>query len=359
MAENAFGLTRAPRLEVPSAETPKQPEALFGLATGVVVVSALYLARDVLIPITLAVCLTFFLAPIVKPLQRARLPKVAAVAVSVVLALAVILLVGGIIGYQLKSLVVDAPQYQSTVINKYETLHSTINGLAKQIAGRLGPAFKAPERAPGAAVDAEPDQPPLPVVVQNSSSGYLETAKLILEPILSPLSTPSDRSHRANLRSRSAGGSSGSAYPAVWLQRSSSDHPRDGRRHRTPDPVFPHSGCNQRKLRGINWFWSISYRLAEPNPLGTSRGATAIPSLCGCDNRRRTSCGAGRRCRSRLVHGALDSRAFHRRRGRNRPNPGAGALWQQCRLVSDGSGYRRHFLELDLGTGSVLSCRRL
>ena len=37
-------------VEVPSAETPKQPEALFGLATGVVVVSALYLARDVLIP---------------------------------------------------------------------------------------------------------------------------------------------------------------------------------------------------------------------------------------------------------------------------------------------------------------------
>ena len=176
MAENAFGPTRGPRLEVPSAETPKQPEALFGLATGVVVVSALYLARDVLIPITLAVFLTFFLAPIVKLLQRARLPKVAAVAVSVVLALAIILLVGGIIGAQLKSLVADAPQYQTTVINKYETLHSTINGLANPVTGRLEPAFKAPERAPGAAGDAEPDQPPLPVVVQNSSSGYLETA---------------------------------------------------------------------------------------------------------------------------------------------------------------------------------------
>ena len=71
MAENALGLTRASRVEVPAAETPK-PEALFGLATGVVVVSALYLARDVLIPITLAVFLTFFLAPIVRLLQRAR-----------------------------------------------------------------------------------------------------------------------------------------------------------------------------------------------------------------------------------------------------------------------------------------------
>ena len=168
---------------------PRSPKSLFGLATGVVVVSALYLARDVLIPITLAVFLTFFLAPIVRLLQRARLPKVAAVAVSVVLALAVILLVGGIIGAQLKSLVADAPQYQTTVINKFETLHSTINGFAKQVTGRLGPVYKAPARAPDAPGDAEPDQPPVPVIVQSSSSGYLKTAKLILEPILSPLST--------------------------------------------------------------------------------------------------------------------------------------------------------------------------
>jgi predicted PurR-regulated permease PerM len=188
MAENALGPTRAPRVEVPAAETPK-PEALFGLATGVVVVSALYLARDVLIPITLAVFLTFFLAPIVRLLQRARFPKVAAVAVSVVLALAIILLVGGIIGSQLKSLVADAPQYQTTVLNKIETLQRTINSLAKQVTGRLGPVYKAPARAPDAPGDAEPDQPPIPVIVQSSSSGYLETARLILEPILSPLST--------------------------------------------------------------------------------------------------------------------------------------------------------------------------
>src|ERR1700722_7959924 len=187
MADNALGLTRAPTVEVPAAETPK-PEALFGLATGVVVVSALYLARDVLIPITLAVFLTFFLAPIVRLLQRARFPKVAAVAISVVLALAIILLVGGIIGSQLKSLVADAPQYQTTVSNKIETLHSTINGLAKQVTGRLGPVYKPPAPAPNAG-DAEPDQPPIPVIVQSSSSGYLETARVILEPILSPLST--------------------------------------------------------------------------------------------------------------------------------------------------------------------------
>jgi predicted PurR-regulated permease PerM len=188
MADNALGLTRAPTVEVPAAETPK-PEALFGLATGVVVVSALYLARDVLIPITLAVFLTFFLAPIVRLLQRARFPRVAAVAVSVVLALAIILLLGGIIGAQLKSLIADAPQYQSTVINKFESLHSAVNGLVKQVTGRWEPVHESPKSAPDASGEAEPDQAPIPVVIASSSSGYLETARLVLEPILSPLST--------------------------------------------------------------------------------------------------------------------------------------------------------------------------
>ena len=188
MADNALGLTRAPTVEVPAAETPK-PEALFGLATGVVVVSALYLARDVLIPITLAVFLTFFLAPIVRLLQRARFPRVAAVAVSVLLALAIILLLGGIIGAQLKSLIADAPQYQSTVINKFESLHSAVNGLVKQVTGRLEPVHESPKSAPDASGEAEPDQAPIPVVIASSSSGYLETARLVLEPILSPLST--------------------------------------------------------------------------------------------------------------------------------------------------------------------------
>jgi predicted PurR-regulated permease PerM len=187
MAENSVEPTRSPRLEVPAADTPK-PESLMGLATGVVVVSALYLAREVLIPITLAVFLTFFLAPIVKLLQRIRFPRVAAVAVAVLLALAVILFVGGIIGAQLKSLVDDAPQYQSTVMNKFESLNSAVNGLVKQVTGRLGAVHEASKPASDSTGEAEPE-PPIPVVVQSSSSGYLETGRLILEPILSPLST--------------------------------------------------------------------------------------------------------------------------------------------------------------------------
>jgi len=189
MAEDPpLGLARGSQVRVPAADTPK-PEALLALATGVVVVSALYFARDVLIPITLAVFLTFFLTPVVKLLQRARLPKPAAVVVSVALALAVILLLGAIIGSQLKSLVENAPQYQTTVLDKYESLHRAADGFVRQVAGRLGAVNQPVKPTANASGDASEDEQPIPVVVQSAPSGYLETGRHIMEPILSPLAT--------------------------------------------------------------------------------------------------------------------------------------------------------------------------
>jgi predicted PurR-regulated permease PerM len=186
MADDPPG--RAPKVTVPAADLPK-PEALLGLATGVVIVSALYLARDVLIPITLAIFLTFFLAPVVKILQRAHLPRVAAVLVAVTLALAVILLIGAVIGSQLRSLVENAPQYQSTISQKYESLHQTVTDFAKQATGRLGAAYQPSKPPPSASGEAAPDESAIPVVVQSGGNDYLETGRQILEPILSPLAT--------------------------------------------------------------------------------------------------------------------------------------------------------------------------
>lgn len=188
MADDPLELAVPAKVKVPAAEAPR-PEALLGLATGVVVVSALYLARDVLIPITLAIFLTFFLAPVVKLLQRTRLPRVAAVLVSVTLALAIILMLGAIIGSQLRSLVENAPQYQSTINEKYESLHRTVTDLAKQATSRLGAVYQPLKPAPGASGDAAPDESPIPVVIQSAGNGYLETGRQILEPILSPLAT--------------------------------------------------------------------------------------------------------------------------------------------------------------------------
>ena len=63
---------------MPAADAPT-PEKLLGLAVGVVVIAALYFGRDVLIPITLAILLSFVLAPLVGMLRRLRVPATSAV----------------------------------------------------------------------------------------------------------------------------------------------------------------------------------------------------------------------------------------------------------------------------------------
>ena len=63
---------RAPA-RIAAAETPGL-NALLTLAVAVVAIAGLYLAREVLIPITLAILLSFVLAPIVELLRRIVCP---------------------------------------------------------------------------------------------------------------------------------------------------------------------------------------------------------------------------------------------------------------------------------------------
>ena len=83
--ESSPGHVRVSAAELPSLS------GLLTLAIAVVVVAALYLARDLFVPITLAVLLSFVLAPFVRVLRWARLPRAPAALIAVLLALAVIL----------------------------------------------------------------------------------------------------------------------------------------------------------------------------------------------------------------------------------------------------------------------------
>lgn len=55
------------------------------LAIAAIIVAALYFGRDVLVPVALAVLLSFVLAPLVRLLQRARFPRIAAVSLVVII----------------------------------------------------------------------------------------------------------------------------------------------------------------------------------------------------------------------------------------------------------------------------------
>jgi predicted PurR-regulated permease PerM len=73
-----------------------------------VLVVTLYFAREILVPIALAVLLSFVLAPLVKLLQRARLPRPVAVTSAVVVALAIAINMGTMVMVQVNQLLSDS-----------------------------------------------------------------------------------------------------------------------------------------------------------------------------------------------------------------------------------------------------------
>jgi predicted PurR-regulated permease PerM len=113
----------------PTQITPAETPGLRGLLTvavAVIVVAGLYLGRTVLIPITLAVLLSFLLAPLVNLLRRIHLGRVPSVLLAMLLALAVILAIGGLIGTQVAGLAQDIPRYVSTIEQKVDTVQRLV-----------------------------------------------------------------------------------------------------------------------------------------------------------------------------------------------------------------------------------------
>jgi len=78
-------------------ETPRQ-SSLVVLASLVVVVAALRLAREVLMPVALAILLSFLLAPLALRLERWKLGRPLSVSIVVVLALSLLFFVTLAIG---------------------------------------------------------------------------------------------------------------------------------------------------------------------------------------------------------------------------------------------------------------------
>jgi predicted PurR-regulated permease PerM len=166
---------------------------LMTLAVGVVVVAALYLGREVIIPIALAVLLSFVLAPVVNGLRRLRLGRAPAVIVAVILALGVILAIGAVIGTQLAQLATDLPRYEATVAEKIGTVRRAtidrvselLRGVHRELRGTETPA-QAPARRGAAPPKRGAEAPP---AAPQAEPSPLELMHRVLAPVLGPIET--------------------------------------------------------------------------------------------------------------------------------------------------------------------------
>ena len=172
-----------------------------GLTTvllAVVVMAALYFGRDVLVPVALAVLLSFVLAPLVRFLQRWYVPRSLAVIAVVLIAFAVILGAGALLVAQVNQLASDLPQFQSTLREKIQALRGAASGTgtlerASEVLQELHkeldkPGSAAPSSAPFAGERRVPERP-IPVEVRQPDPGALQTLAALITPLVRPLTT--------------------------------------------------------------------------------------------------------------------------------------------------------------------------
>ncbi|WP_294392202.1 AI-2E family transporter [uncultured Sphingomonas sp.] len=178
--------------QVRSASAPEL-KSLLAIVVGTLVVAALYFGQDVLIPITLAVMLSFVLSPLVTMLQRLRLWRAPAVLIAVLAALALLGGVGTLLGSQAATLATNAPQYAQTVETKVRSVQAFATGRLASITRDLGglrPEPRAGRPAPAGTLSATLAEPrPVPVRVVQEQTSPFTIASTVLAPVLGPLET--------------------------------------------------------------------------------------------------------------------------------------------------------------------------
>ena len=186
---------------VPPAGYP-EIKSLLTLAVAAVVVATLYFAQDVLIPVTLAVILSFVLSPLVTMLERIGTSRAPSVLLAVLMAFGVLALAGTLLARQASTLATEAPQYARAIEEKVRGLELYAVSRLGWLASPFGIATSAPippstssppavDRSQGRLTGTPQGTASRPILVQiaKTEASVLPVVGSILAPILAPLET--------------------------------------------------------------------------------------------------------------------------------------------------------------------------
>jgi predicted PurR-regulated permease PerM len=182
----------------PRADLGRRAEATDTIIIGAAVIAGLYFGREVLVPMSIAVLLSFVLAPVSDALSRLHIGRVASVLIAVALAFAILGVLGAVIGRQAGQLSENLPTYQVVISKKLDSVRSSafgarmvekaadaLHGLENNIGRNAVPAPPRPaeEQAP------QPVDRPLQVEVHEPPPGPVQIVQSILSALLPPLAT--------------------------------------------------------------------------------------------------------------------------------------------------------------------------
>jgi predicted PurR-regulated permease PerM len=183
---------------VPQIKLQRPPgNALINLAVAALIIAALYFAREILVPVALAVLFSFVLAPFVIRLQSWRVPRTLSVLVAVSIGFTIIFSLGGLMVSQANRLAEELPGYQQTLREKIQGLRGIAAGgsgtleRASKVLRELDTELQNPARGQ-TAIDGLRRQPldkPIPVEIRQPDPGTLTTLVAIIQPLIQPLTT--------------------------------------------------------------------------------------------------------------------------------------------------------------------------
>ena len=189
---------------MPRSPMPLLPDAadgraavLQGLLITALVIAGLYFGSGMLLPLTLAILLSFVLTPPILLLRRLKVPRVLAVGFVVIVAFAIIGGLGWLISLEATKLAAELPTYRATLSEKVSSVRETTSESkvlekAEEVLADLEAQFDQPD-APAVPdanhVAGQPEVKPIPVVIREPDPTGLALYQSIAGTILPPLIT--------------------------------------------------------------------------------------------------------------------------------------------------------------------------
>lgn len=205
------GSARTALVNLPGAQ-----HFFYATASTALIIAALYLGQDLLIPLALAALMAFVLAPLVEWLRRRGVPQRIAVGLVCVATLIALVMAGVLVARQLRDLVIELPTYQQNIQSKLRQLRESGSGsdflknltrLGSLVQSELSAGVEAAAAAASAIssrtsgrtrlerTTAEPAAAPAlgtataPMIVQNAPPSALREFGTLAAPVLVPAAT--------------------------------------------------------------------------------------------------------------------------------------------------------------------------
>src|SRR5579862_8708176 len=160
-----------------------------GILAFAAVLGLLYVGRDVLIPLTIALMLSLLIAPLVRKLRRAGLGQTPAVLVAVLASALLIAAATAVLAIQVLRIASSLPQYERTIQQKLHSLDESTLGRVNALTNEATQLFESHPTPPATAPGTEPPSgvAPIPVELHQPHAAPLQIVGKVLASVWVPI----------------------------------------------------------------------------------------------------------------------------------------------------------------------------